>query len=62
MTESKAQRQASLRYRKSKTKTISVVFYPADMYLLNFLNGSDEPKQTHIKRLIEEEYRRAKNE
>ncbi len=60
MPESKAQRQASLRYRKAKTKTVSVVFYPADMYLLEFLEGSNEPKQTHIKRLIEEEWR-AKN-
>ena len=32
MAQTEAQRRAALKYRKSKTRTISVTLYPADFY------------------------------
>ena len=57
MAESEAQRRANLNYRKKHTKSISLTFYPSDMELLDYLEACDEPKKSHIKRMLAEEKR-----
>lgn len=57
MSESEAQRRATIAYRKKHTKSMTLTFYPSDMELLEFLEDSSEPKAAHIKRLIAAEKR-----
>ena len=49
MTESEAKRRAMLVYRKRRTKSMTLMFYPSDMEPLGSLEGLSEPKATYIK-------------
>lgn len=54
MAESEAQRRATLKYRKEKTKQLAMRFYPDDMDLWNHLDKQPN-KAAYIKRLIRED-------
>ena len=50
-------RKARANYAK-KCKRVNLVFYPTDADILSFLESTDEPVSTLIKRLIREEIAR----
>ena len=54
MAQTDAQRRAALKYRKERTKTVSVCFYPADMELYEHVQKQPK-KAAYIKRLIAED-------
>lgn len=51
MAESEAQRRASLKYRKERTKQLAMRFYPAEMDLWEHLDAKPN-KAAYIKDLI----------
>ena len=56
-----AQRRASLKYQKEKTKQIAVRFFPSDMDLYEHVKAQDGVA-AYIKRLIREDMEREKGE
>ena len=56
--ETKAQRDATRRYRKQSTHQLSMRFFPADNELWERLNSMPEGKAAYIRRLIREDLER----
>lgn len=54
MVQTGAQRKAALKYKKEKTKSVTVTFYPSDMELYEYLETKPS-KATYIKELIKKE-------
>lgn len=54
MAESEAQRRATLKYRREKTKQLAMRFYPDDMELWEHLEKQPS-KAAYVKRLIRED-------
>lgn len=48
---SEAKQKAILKYRKDKTKQVSIYFYPSDMELYDYIAGK-ENKTAYLKDLI----------
>ncbi|QWT18110.1 hypothetical protein KPC83_02985 [Collinsella sp. zg1085] len=61
MAISDAQKRATLKYLKDKTKQLAIRFYPADMELFEWLDAQDN-KQGYIKQLIREDMERKKRD
>lgn len=57
MTQTKAQRKASLAYKKRNTKTLSITLFPADADIIEWLDGIDG-KAAYIRKLIRDDMKR----
>lgn len=57
MTQTKAQRKASLAYKKKRTKTLCITLFPADEDIIQWLDGING-KAAYIRRLIREDIKR----
>ena len=55
MPQSKAQKRASAKYQREKTKQVNLKFSPNEMDLFDWLKAQDVPVSTTVKRLIREE-------
>ena len=53
-SETKAERQAKVKYRKEKCKQLNVMLYPADTDIIEWLDGVGE-KAKYIKKLIRDD-------
>lgn len=58
MAESKAQRRATLKYRKEKTKQLAMRFYPDDMDVWEHLDKQPN-KAAYIKELIRDDMKKS---
>ena len=50
-----AQKRASAKYQREKTKQVNLKFSPNEMDLFDWLKAQDAPVSTTVKRLIREE-------
>lgn len=55
MAASEAQKRASAKYQREKTKQVNLKFSPNEMDLFDWLKAQDAPVSTTVKRLIREE-------
>lgn len=55
MTATEAQKRASAKYQREKTKQVNLKFSPNEIELYNWLKAKDIPASTVIKNLIRKE-------
>ncbi|MEE0197946.1 MAG: hypothetical protein UEJ46_04230 [Eggerthellaceae bacterium] len=55
MTATEAQKRASAKYQREKTKQVNLKFSPNEIELYNWLKAQDIPASTVIKNLIRRE-------
>lgn len=55
MTATEAQKRASAKYQREKTKQVNLKFSPNEIELYNWLKAQDIPASTVIKNLIRKE-------
>ena len=55
MSATEAQKRASAKYQREKTKQVNLKFSPSEMDLFDWLKAQDAPVSTTVKRLIREE-------
>lgn len=55
MTATEAQKRASAKYQREKTKQVNLKFSPNEIELYNWLKAQDVPASTVIKNLIRKE-------
>ena len=55
MTATEAQKRASAKYQREKTKQVNLKFSPNEIELYNWLKAQDIPASTVIKNLIRNE-------
>ena len=55
MTATEAQKMASAKYQREKTKQVNLKFSPNEIELYNWLKAQDIPASTVIKNLIRKE-------
>lgn len=55
MSATEAQKRASAKYQREKTKQVNLKFLPNEMDLFGWLKAQDAPVSTTAKRLIREE-------
>lgn len=55
MTATEAQKRASAKYQREKTKQVNLKFSPNEIELYNWLKAQDMPASTVIKNLIRRE-------
>ena len=58
MTATEAQKRASAKYQREKTKQVNLKFSPNEIELYNWLKAQDIPASTVIKNLIRKEIER----
>ena len=58
MTATEAQKRASAKYQREKTKQVNLKFSPNEIELYNWLKAQDIPASTVIKNLIRREIER----
>lgn len=60
MTATEAQKRASAKYQREKTKQVNLKFSPNEIELYNWLKAQDIPASTVIKNLIRKEIEKEK--
>lgn len=55
MTATEAQKRASAKYQREKTKQVNLKFSPNEIELFDWLKSQDMPASTVIKQLIKKE-------
>lgn len=58
MSATEAQKRASAKYQREKTKQINLKFSPNEMDLFDWLKAQDAPVSATVKRLIREKINR----